>query len=120
MQDEPGITFCSKRAKLSLSSFSLNYEFVCTEIIEKVRKNIIRFFQGFLLGALNKEENKDVGKGQLISKTIYGVLDSPKKNKRKPFDLLYHSTMIYQVKWFLFVFLEKLGKQKLLSRLSDL
>ena len=34
-----------------------------------------------------------VAKGQLISKAIYSVLDSP-KNERKRFDLLYYSTMI--------------------------
>ena len=61
-----------------------------------------------------------VPKGQLISKAIYGVLDSPKKRTKKRFDLIYHSTN--ESKFFIlsFGFLEKLGKQKLLLRLSDL
>ena len=35
--------------------------------------------------------NGNGAKGQLISKAIYGVLDSP-KNERKRFDLIYHSS----------------------------
>ena len=31
-------------------------------------------------------------KGQLKSKAIHGILDSPKKNERKRFDLMYHSS----------------------------
>ena len=54
-------------------------------------------------------------KGQLISKTIYGVLDSPKKRTKKN-----HSSNKSIFFHFFVRFLEKLGKQKLLSRLSDL
>ena len=42
------------------------------------------------------------------------------KNERKRFDLMYHSSIKSNFFIFSLVFLEKLGKQKLLSRLSDL
>ena len=42
------------------------------------------------------------------------------KNERKIFDLIYHSSKKSNFFIFSFVFLEKLGKHKLLSRLSDL
>ena len=57
-------------------------------------------------------------KGQIISKAIYSVLDSP-KNEWKIFDLIYNSSNKSNFFIFSSVFLEKLEKQKLLSRLSD-
>ena len=59
-------------------------------------------------------------KGQLISKAIYGVLDSPKKTNEK--DLTWYIIVVTSqiFSFFCSFFLEKLGKQKLLSRLSDL
>ena len=44
-----------------------------------------------------------VAKGQLISKAIYGVLDSP-KNERKRFDLICHSSIKPKFFNFLLVF----------------
>ena len=45
-----------------------------------------RFFKILLLTKKElrfKKKNRSVSKGQLISKTIYGVLDSPKKRTKK-------------------------------------
>ena len=37
----------------------------------------------------------ELGKGQLISKCLFGVLNSPNsKNERKQFDLRYHSSKV--------------------------
>ena len=59
-------------------------------------------------------------KGELISKAIYGVLDSPKKTNEKDLTcyIIVLSSQIFFI--FSFVFVEKLKKHKLLSRLSDL
>ena len=51
-------------------------------------------------------------KGQLISKATYGVLDSP-KNERKRFDLIYHSSNKSNFFIFLFVFLGEVRKTKI-------
>jgi hypothetical protein len=55
-------------------------------------------------------------KGQLISKCIFGILNSPKKRRKK----LNFTTMVPQVKLFLFVFLENWRHQKDISKLTDL
>ena len=55
-------------------------------------------------------------KGQLISKCIYGILNSPKKLTKK----LNFTTTVPQVKLFLFVFLENWRHQKDISKLTDL
>ena len=54
-------------------------------------------------------------KGQLISKCIYGILNSPKKLTKK----LNFTTTVPQVKLFLFVFLENWRHQKDISKLTD-
>ena len=55
-------------------------------------------------------------KGQLISKGLFGILDSSKKRTKK-FDL---ATMIPQVDLFSFVFWKNLKTQKDISKLTDL
>ena len=49
-----------------------------------------------------------VSKGQLISKVLFGILNSPKKRTKK-FDF---TTMIPQVDLFFFIFWEKLKTPK--------
>ena len=55
-------------------------------------------------------------KGQLISKGLFGILNSPKKRTKK-FDL---TTMIPQVELFSFVFWKNWRHQKYISKLTDL
>ena len=58
-----------------------------------------------------------VGKGQLISKCLFGIFNSP-KNEWKRSTLL--STMVPQVELFSFVFWENWRHQKVISKLTDL
>ena len=55
-------------------------------------------------------------KGQLISKRLYGIFNSPKKRTKK-FDF---TTMVPQVELFSFVFWENWRHQKEISKLIDL
>ena len=55
-------------------------------------------------------------KGQLISKCLFGIFNSPKKRTKK-FDF---TTMVPQVELFSFVFWENSRYQKDISKLTDL
>ena len=59
---------------------------------------------------------KQLPKGQLISKCIFGIFISPKKRTKK-FDF---TTMVPQVELFSFVFRENWKHQKDISKLTDL
>ena len=55
-------------------------------------------------------------KGQLISKGLFGILNSPKKQTKK----IDFTTMVPHVKLFLFIFWENWKHQKDISKLTDL
>jgi hypothetical protein len=57
-----------------------------------------------------------MSKGQLITKCLFGVLNSSKKQTKK-FDL---TTMISQVEFFLFVFWKNSKHRKDILKLTDL
>ena len=57
-------------------------------------------------------------KGQLISKCLFGIFKSPKKNEWKNSTLLH--TMVPQVELFSFVFWENCRHKKDISKLTDL
>ena len=64
----------------------------------------------------NQQLSQNYGKGQLISKCLFGIFNSSRKKPTK-FDF---TTMVLQVKMFLFVFWENLKHQNDISKLTDL
>ena len=56
----------------------------------------------YLLSSIYLVNKKNYSKGQLISKYLFGIFNSPKKRTKK-FDF---TTMVFQVELFSFVFWE--------------